>query len=182
MNFRSGELFQSFYSLATLEHVRLSVRLRALLLLTRDLSPDDVLPHVVLLGQVEEPPNLRRPLRAESLGQNLVGQPRDLVRALADDSHGEHGNVGSDDAAAHGLALALARAARAETRVPRAEQETHAVREEHALLHGEALLVIPARNAQQVARPLVTERVGGDFLRDALVEEDAAVGPRSVFQ
>ena len=56
------------------------------------------------------------------------------------------------------------------------------MREEHALLHGEALLVIPARNAQQVARPLVTERVGGDFLRDALVEEDAAVGPRSVFQ
>lgn len=90
---------------------RLGIRLRVLLLRTLDLPPDDILPHIVLLAQIEEFANLRRTLGSETFGKDGVGETGDVGVALLDDDEGEDGDVGADDAAADGLALALTGAA-----------------------------------------------------------------------
>ena len=80
------------------KHSRLGVWLRVLLLRTRDLSPDHVLPHIILLGQVEEFADLGSPLGTKTLGKDVVGEAWDFVLALFNDHKGEHGNIGANDA------------------------------------------------------------------------------------
>ena len=155
-------------------NVRLGVGLRVLLLGALDFSPDDVLADVILLGEVEELADLGRPLGTETLGEDVVGQAGDLVLALLDDHEGEDSDVRADDAAADGLALALAGAAGAVARVAVREEEADTVGEEDALLHGEALLVVAASDAEDVALEFVAEGVARDFLGHFLVVEDAA--------
>jgi len=151
----------------------LGIGLGILLLRTLHLPPNDILPNIILLPQVKKAPNLRRPLRAEPLRQHIVRQPGDLPFALLHDDQAEDGDVWADDAPADGLALALAVAAGAEAGVPFGEEEAHAVGEEDALFHGEALLVVPAGDAEEVAFPFVAEGVAGDFLGYFFVVEDA---------
>lgn len=79
------------------KHSRLHVGLRVLLLRALDLPPDDVLPDIVLLAQVEELPDLRRPLGTQPLGEDVVGKTRDLLLTLLDENEGENGDVGSHD-------------------------------------------------------------------------------------
>ena len=81
----------------------------------------------------------------------------------------------TDDTPTNGFAAALARAAGAVARMAVGEQKTNAVRDENTLLHGETLLIVSTGYAEDVAFPFVTEGVTGDFLRDFLVIEDAAV-------
>mmetsp|Transcript_25459 Transcript_25459/g.101470 ORF Transcript_25459/g.101470 Transcript_25459/m.101470 type:complete len:225 (-) Transcript_25459:201-875(-) len=127
----------------------------ALLVLERAL--DDVLAHVVLLREREELADLVGALRAEPHGDLIVGEPGDVVVAGLDDHEVQHGEVVADDAAAHGLALALARAPLPVAAVAALEQQAHAVVAEDALLHGEALLVVAARHAEYEARVFVTQ-------------------------
>jgi hypothetical protein len=47
--------------------------------------------------------------------------------------------------------------------VPRLEEEPHAVVDEHALLHREALLVVAAREPEDVALELVAEEIAGEL-------------------
>jgi hypothetical protein len=92
-------------------YVRLGVGLGVLLLSGDNLSANDVLPDVVFLGQVEEAANLGCPLGSEALGEDGVGQSRDLILALLDNDNGNDSNIGAHDAATNGLALALTGAA-----------------------------------------------------------------------
>ena len=129
--------------------------------------------HIVVLAQAEEAANLGGPLGAQPLGLHPVRQAGDLAVALAHDGQGQHGQVHADDAAAHALALALAGAARAVARVALAEQQAHARRVHDALLHGEALLVVAAGDAEGVAGELVAHAVARHLLAHAPVHEDA---------
>lgn len=160
-------------------HSRLGVRLGVLLLRALDLPSHNVLPDIVLLRQVEELPDLGRPLGTETLGKDVLSQPGDLVLALLDDDEREDGDIGTDDAAADGFALALTGAAGTVARVAVAEEEADTVGEEDTLLHGETLLVVSTGDAEDVALPLVTESLGGDFLCDLLVVENTAKVGRS---
>ncbi len=160
-------------------YARLGVGLRVRLLGALDFSPDNVLADIVLLGEVEELADLSRPLRTETLGEDVVGEAGDLVLALLDDHEGEDGDIGTDDAATNGLALALARAAGAVAGVAIREKETDTVGEKDTLLHRETLLVVAASDAEDVALPLIAERVSRHLLRDALVVEDTAKLQRS---
>jgi hypothetical protein len=155
-------------------YVRLGVRLSLGVLLALNLTPNHILADIILLAQVEELANLGGALGSETLGEDDVGEPGDVVLALLDDDEREDGDVGADDAATHGLALALAGAADAVAGVAVGEEEADTVRHEDALLHGEALLVVAAADAEDVALPFVAEGVAGDFLRHFLVVEDAA--------
>ena len=56
-----------------------------LLLLGCDLAPDDILAHVVLLGEVEKLADLGCTLGTETLGQDGVCETRKLIIALLDD-------------------------------------------------------------------------------------------------
>ena len=73
----------------------------------------DVFPYIILFGEVEELPDLCRTLRAETLGEDVVGQSRDLSLTLLDNDEREDGNIGSDNASTNGLARTLPSAARA---------------------------------------------------------------------
>ena len=57
--------------------------------------------------------------------------------------------------------------------MPLRQQEPHARRVHDALLHGEALLVVAAGDAELVAFEFVADAVAGDFGAHASVHEDA---------
>jgi len=156
----------------TLDFGSLGVGLGVLLLCTLDLTPDNVLPDVILLGQVEESPDLGCPLRAKPLREDVFGQAWEGVLALLDDDEGQDGDIGTDNASPDGLALALTSAAGAVARVAVGEEELHSAGKENTLLHRETLLVVATGNAENVAFELITERIGGDLLGDLLVVED----------
>ena len=153
---------------------RLGIGLGVLLLRALDLPSDDILSHIVILAQVEELSDLCRTLGTESLGEDIVGQSGDVIIALLDDDEGEDGDVGTDDAPADGLALALTVATSAVARVSIGEEEPNTVGKQNTLFHGEPLLVVPARDADDVALEFIAYRVSLDFLGDFLVEKDAA--------
>ncbi len=129
--------------------------------------------HIVELRQAKELADLGGALRAEALRQHHVRQARDVGVALLHDAERQHAEVHADDTAAHALALALAAAARAVARVAVAQQQAHARRVQHALLHGEALLVVAARDAEDVALELVADAVAGHLGAHAAVHEHA---------
>lgn len=92
-----------------------------------------------------------------------IGQAGDVGIALLDDGEGQDGQVHAGDAAADGLALALAGAAGAVARGAGGEQEADTVGGHDTLLHGETLLVVAAGDAEDVALELVAEGVAGDL-------------------
>jgi len=153
---------------------RLGVGFSIGLLLALDLTPDNELPDIVLLGQVEELADLGGTLGAETLGEDDIGQSGDILLALLDDDEGKNGDIGADDAATDGLAPALTSTANSVARVAVGEEEADTVRNEDTLLHGEALLVVSTSDTENVALPLVTKRVPRNLLRHLLVEEDTA--------
>ena len=128
--------------------------------LDRQGSLDDVLADIVLLAQVEEPPDLGSPLGSETAGDGVVGEAGNLAIALLDDGHREDGEVAVDDAAANRLSLALTGAALTVAGVALAEEEADTAVGEDTLLHGEALLVVATGDPEDVALPLVAEGGG----------------------
>jgi hypothetical protein len=54
------------------------------------------------------------------------------------------------------------------------EEEADTVRKENTLLHRETLLVVTTSDTEDVALPLIADRIGGDLLGNALVVEDTA--------
>lgn len=129
--------------------------------------------HIVFLAETEELADLRGALGTKTLGVDGVGETGQLSLALLDDGESEDSKVGGDDAATDGLALALAGAAGAVAGVALTEEEAHTGRVHNTLLHGEALLVVTASDAENVALELVTDGVARDFLTHAAVHEDA---------
>lgn len=67
-----------------------------------------------------------------------------------DDDQVQNAEVGVDDAPADRFALALAGPAGTVAGVTLAEQQTHAAVGQHALLHGEALLVVASADAHHI--------------------------------
>ena len=74
---------------------------------------------------------------------------RELV-TFPDDDQVENAEVGINDATTDRLALALASPAGAVAGVTLAEQQAHATMGQHALLHGEALLVVASADANHI--------------------------------
>ena len=57
--------------------------------------------------------------------------------------------------------------------MPITQQQPHTGRVHDALLHGKALLVVPARDLEDVALEFGADAVAGDFVAHAAVHEDA---------
>jgi len=150
----------------------LGVGLGTFLLGARDLPSDNIFPHVIVLAQVEELPYLGCPLGTQSLGQDVIRQPRDLIITLLDNHNGEDGNIGADDTATDGFALALTVTTGTVTRVSIGKEEANTVGEEDTLFHGETLLVVTTSDAEEVAFEFIAYSIGLDFLCNFLVVED----------
>mmetsp|Transcript_28863 Transcript_28863/g.71984 ORF Transcript_28863/g.71984 Transcript_28863/m.71984 type:complete len:274 (-) Transcript_28863:26-847(-) len=132
---------------------------------------DDVRPHVLVLGQRKELADLVGALGTQAAGLVAVGEAGDVVVALLDHGEGEDTDVGSHDAAADGLALELPFAPGAEAGHALLEEQADSCVGEDALHHGEALLVVAAGDAEDVALELVTQTVARHLSSHALVEE-----------
>ena len=101
-----------------------------------------------------------------------VRQAGQVLVALLDDGEGQHAQVHADNAAAHALAAALAVPPGAVAAVAGGEQQAHARRVHHALLHREPLLVVAPRDAEHVALELGPDGVPGHFLPHPPIHED----------
>jgi len=151
----------------------LGIEFGIFLLTAFDFSPDNILPNIILLPQVEELPNLSSPLRSQSLRQYIIRQTSDFTFTLLHDDQTQHGYIRADDATPDGFALALTRTTRTVARMAVGEKESDSVGEEDTLFHGESLLVIPACNADNVTFPFVANGIDRDLLGDFLLVEDA---------
>ncbi|KAF3852333.1 hypothetical protein F7725_005689 [Dissostichus mawsoni] len=98
-------------------------------------SPHNILPHIILLGQVEELADLAGPLGTQAAGDSAVV---------------ENAEVGINDAPTDRLAFALSSPAGTVAGVALAEQQAHTDVGQHTLLHGEALLVIASADAHHI--------------------------------
>lgn len=136
-------------------------RLVALVAVVLELAAHHELADVVLLAQTEQLADVARTLRTQAAGLRggLVGQTRNLLLALLHDHQVQHADVGTHDAATHGLALTLTlgviRAFRTHVATSTVaghtvgEEQTHTVVAENSLLHGETLLVVSSSDAEK---------------------------------
>jgi len=143
------------------------------LLLGDDFSSNDEFANIILLGQTEESTNLGGTLGAEALGVDNVGETWDVALALLDNGQSQNRQILSDNAATDRLALAFTGSARSVAGVAFRQEESDTGRKHNALLHGKALLVIAAGDAEDITLPLITKTVGWDFIAHTLVHEDA---------
>ena len=86
---------------------------------------DDVLANIVLLGQVEQLPDLAGTLGSQPARDGVVGQSGNLSLSLLDDGHGQDREVAVDDAPADRLPLALSILARAVAGGALLQQQPH---------------------------------------------------------
>lgn len=100
-----------------------------LAVLLGNLSSDDKLGNVILLGQVEELADLGGTLRTKSLGENDIGKTGKLIGTLLDNGDGEDTNVTADDAATDRLPLPLTVTTGSVTRVAVGKEEPGSVLE-----------------------------------------------------
>ena len=125
---------------------------------------DHVLTNIILLGEVEELADVVGTLGTKTTGDTVVREVRDgLVSHLCDDQV-EDGNVVSDNATADRLALALSGTTLSVGLGTLFTQQPHASVGQHTLAHGESLLVVSSRNAQDRAGKLVAENVTVNLL------------------
>ena len=128
--------------------------------------------HIVFLVEPKEPPNLGRPLGPQPLRMHHIRDSGEVILALLDDAERQHRKVHTDDAAAHRLPLALARSSWPVAAVAVGEEQADSRRMHDSLLHGKALLVVAACNAEDVAFEFIADAVAGDFLAHTTVHED----------
>jgi hypothetical protein len=139
-----------------------------------NLTTNDELTDIISLVQVEELADVVGTLGSETLGDSSIGQSRDVLFTLLDNHKGEDGQVRVDNASTDGLSLALTSATSTVGGVTLAQEETDTVGKKDTLLHGETLLVVTARDAENVTLELVTDGITGDFSGHTLVHEDTA--------
>lgn len=101
-----------------------------------------------------------------------VGDAGDVGVALLDDAESQDGEVRADNAAADTLPLALTSTTGTVAGVALAEEEAHTGRMHNTLLHREALIVVAAGDAEDVALELVANAVAQNLLTHATVHED----------
>jgi hypothetical protein len=130
---------------------------------------NDVFPHIIFLGQIEQFANVIGPFRTQAAGDGVTGQAFNLLWSLLDHDQVEHGNIVADDATTDGFALAFTGTTGTVAFVTLFAQQPDAGIGQDALAHGEALLVIPTGNAHHVAFKLFAENGAFDFLRDTTV-------------
>ena len=142
-----------------------------LLAFTRDLSLHHVLSDVVVFGQVKELSDLGGTLDTESTWVGGVCEARDFARTLLDNDKRDDGEVRVDDAATDGLSLTFTGPSWTVARGALGHQQGDTGVGQDTLLHWETLLVVTARDSDNVASPFVTQTVGAELGREPLVEE-----------
>lgn len=133
-------------------------------LLVGEGTGDDVLADIVVLGQIEKLADVASALGTQTTGDRLVGQSLYGVFSGLGDDQVQDGKILADDAAADRLALSLSRTTGPVGLVSLLTKETHPGVGQDALAHGEALLVVSSRDAEDVSLELLAQDVSVNFL------------------
>jgi len=136
-------------------------------------ATDNVLPDIVLLGEVEELADLASTLGSQSPGNRLVGQAWDLTFTFLYDDQVENRQVSINNAASDRLALALSPPPWTIAGVALAEKKADTSIAQDTLLHGETLLVVSSADAHNVALPLISKRLCRHLMGHTLVIESS---------
>jgi hypothetical protein len=128
-----------------------------------ELATDDVFTDVVSLVEVEKLADVLCTLGADTAGYFTIGEFGYISVALLYENEVNDGEVTGNDATTDRLALALSLPAGAVAATVLVEQKAYTRGGENTLLHGETLLVVAARNAENVALELITEFVTVDL-------------------
>lgn len=96
-----------------------------LALLDGEWALDDVLPDIILLGQIEQFADLGGTLGSQALGDGDISKAGDLSFTLLHNDQSKDRQVGVNNAATHRLALPLASSPFPVARVALAEQQAH---------------------------------------------------------
>jgi len=140
-----------------------------LALLLGELTADDVLADVVLLGQVEQLSDLGSSLGAQSSGDVLVGQIGDFSFALLHDNQVDHRKIGSNNATSNRLSLSLSSSSGSVALGTLSHQKSDSCVGENSLLHGETLFVISTSDFEDVSLVFISKSFTVNFLGDSLV-------------
>jgi len=151
-------VLQTLGSNQTLDLWRLGIWLLALTLWL-NLTTNNELANIIILGETEELSDLCSTFGTEALRVNNVGDAGDFTVALLDDAECEDGQVHGDDAATDGFTLALTSAAGSVAGVAIGKEEADTSGVHDSLLHGETLLVITAGDAEDIAFEFVADAV-----------------------
>lgn len=144
-------------------------------LLGGNLTVDDKLADIIILGQVEELADLAGTLGTETAGNGRVGEPGDGSLTGLGDDEGEGSNISSNNAATDRLAATLTITTGTVAGVTSRQEQAGTASKENTLLHGETLLVVTTGNLQDVTLPLITEGISLNLLSHTLIVKDAAI-------
>lgn len=136
-----------------------------------NLTTNDILADIVLLGETKELSNVVGSLGSESLGKRSISKTGNISLSLLNNHKGKNGKVSSDNASTDGLSLSLTITAGTVTRVALGKQKADTSGVQDSLLHGETLLVVTSSDLEDVSLPLITKRVALDLLAHALLVE-----------
>ena len=142
-----------------------------LALLVGEGAGDDILAHVVFLGEVEKLANVVGALGSKTTGDSLVGESWNRLVGHLRDNQVENGNVVSHNAPTDRLALALSSTALSVGLGSLFTEKTDASVGQDTLAHGESLLVVSSGNAHDGAIKLFSEDGAIDFLGHAAFVE-----------
>ena len=121
------------------------------------IGDEDMYTHIIILGEVEELPNLRSTLGTQTLRMNHIGDTGDVVFTLLDNRKSQDRQIHCDDAATDRLALAFTSATGSIAGMTFGEEKSDASGMHDALLHGKTLLVVATGDLENVALELVTD-------------------------
>jgi hypothetical protein len=140
---------------------------------TFDFAGDNVSGNIILLlVKTESLDDVSATLGAKTVSTVDVGDTFDVLLALLDNSKEDSGNVGADNAATYGLALAVTVTTGNIARTAVLEEDACAGIDKDALLHLEALLVVTTGNTEDVALvSIVVHHFTSDFLSHSPVVE-----------
>jgi hypothetical protein len=114
-------------------------------------------------------------LGTETLGDSGISQTGNILLTLLNNDERQDREIRTDDTTTDRLSLALTGTARTVTRVTLGHQETNTVRQKDTLLHGETLLIVTTRDAEDVTLEFITKRIARNFLGHTLIVETTAI-------
>jgi len=136
-----------------------------------NLTTDNELANIIILGETEELSNLRSTLGTKTLWVNDVGDTRDIVVSLLNDGESKNGKIHSNDATTNRLALAFTGTTRAVAGVTIGKEKSDTSGMHDTLLHRETLLVVATSDLENVALELVTNGIARNLSTHSLVHK-----------
>jgi len=136
-----------------------------------NLTTDNKLADIVILGETEELADLGSALWTQTLGVNDICDAWDICISLLDDGESENGKIHSNDAATDGFTLALTGTTWSVAGVAVGEEKSNTGWVHDSLLHWETLLVVATGDLEDVTLELITNAVTWNLCTHSLVHE-----------